>query len=206
MPEYEILRNMMKKNLFPKYLAALSLLLFLVPAVTFADTPITFSTTASSHEALIATLNAQIFALKTQLLAALQAQVAALTATNPPLSISNVTVYPASVIVVAAGQSADLTNISQTNATVGSIRVSFSGFKHLQTPNGLPSTSPAYQPFGELLLSYSPCPSSFCPNATYISMPSELWLGQSTNFMNETLTLSGMATSSVYLTATPTHN
>jgi hypothetical protein len=192
----------MEKSSFKKFFIAFSLLLFLVPAVSFADT----QTAAPTNDALISSLKAQIMALQTQLLAVLQAQSSASSGNTPPFTITNVTLSTTPIVSISLGQSTDLTNIVQTDKTVGSIRISFSGFKHFQTPNGMPSADPAYQPFGEFLLSYSPCPTSFCTNSTYPSMPAELWLGQSTNFMNETIMMQGIASSSVAVIATPTRN
>ncbi len=168
------------KTSFKSLLVAFITALFLVPSLSFAATPMT------AQQTLVQKL--------TQEIAALQAQLDALIAQSPVLTSTSTPVAFVSIPVS--------THVDQIG---GGLRITFIGFKKLQTTNSIPSTSQLAQPLGDFLLDFSACATTFCANPANPTMHAQLWPGQSTTYMNEKIFLNGFSSTSpaALLTITP---
>ncbi len=84
----------------------------------------------------------------------------------------------------------------------GHLRITFLTYEHFNLGNGLSSTSPLLKNGGRFLLTYSPCVSTYCPSDAYPTMATDLWPGDSTNYLNYKITLNSLD-SGATITVTP---
>lgn len=74
----------------------------------------------------------------------------------------------------------------------GHLRITFLTYEHFNLGNGISSTSPLLKNGGKFMLTYSECVSTYCPSASYPVMTTDLWPGDSTNYLNYKITLNAL--------------
>lgn len=158
----------------------LAVALFL-PFISHAQT--TTNTQLLTMQAEIAQLQQEV----AQLQAELQARQGGIATSTGILFTAQITQFtlPVSMHVDEAG---------------GGLRVTYLGLERTTTP--VPASDPFSQPLGKFALNFSPCAGYYCTSSQYPTMITELWPGQTTQYLNYNILLNTLHTDSNSATVT----